>query len=82
VDRFHDLVDRWCFRSTMDPRIERGRSSLERSPCGATGQKSSLRRRGEGEGDGVELIEAKSGAVVRLRHGREDRNSAAVLSVE
>jgi hypothetical protein len=19
VDRFHELVDRWCFRSTMDP---------------------------------------------------------------
>jgi hypothetical protein len=46
------------------------------------GQKSSPRRRGEGEGDGVELTEAKSGVVVRLHRGREDRSSAAVLSVE
>jgi hypothetical protein len=61
VDRFHELVDRWCFRSTMDPRTERGRSSPERSPCGATGHQSSPRRRGEGEGDSAELTEAKIG---------------------
>jgi hypothetical protein len=29
VDRFHDLLDRWCFRSTMDPRTERGRGEGE-----------------------------------------------------
>jgi hypothetical protein len=61
LDRFHELVDRWCFRSAMDPRTERGRSSPERSPCGATGHQSSPRRRGEGEGDGAELTEAKIG---------------------
>jgi hypothetical protein len=61
VDRFHELVDWWCFRSTMDPWIKRGRSSPERSPCGATGHQSSPRRHGEGEGDSAELTEAKIG---------------------
>jgi hypothetical protein len=52
-------MDRWCFLSTMDPRTERSWSSSKRSPCGATGYQSSPRRRGEGEGDGAELTEAK-----------------------
>jgi hypothetical protein len=64
VDRFHELVDRWCFRSPMDPRTERGRSSPERSPCGAMGHQRSPQRHGEGEGDGAGLTEAKIG-----RHG-------------
>jgi hypothetical protein len=66
VDRFHELVDRWCCWSTMDPWTERGRSSSERSPCGTTGHQSSPWRRGEGEGDSAELTEAKIG-----RHGGE-----------
>jgi hypothetical protein len=61
MDRFHELVDRWCFRSTMDPRTKRGESSPERSPCGAMGHQSSPRQCGEGEGDDAELTEAKIG---------------------
>jgi hypothetical protein len=41
--------------------IELDRSSPELSPRGATRHQSSPRQRGEGEGDGVELIEAKIG---------------------
>jgi hypothetical protein len=61
VERFHELVEWWCLQSTMDPWTESGQSSPERSPCSATGHQSSPWRRGEGEGDGAELTEAKIG---------------------
>jgi hypothetical protein len=61
VNQFHELMDWWCFRSTMDPRTECGRSSPKCSPCDATGHQSSPRRRGEGEGNDAELTEAKIG---------------------
>jgi hypothetical protein len=65
VDRFYELVDRWCFQSTMDLRTERSRSSPECSPCGATGHQRSPRWHGEGEGDSAGLTEAK----IRWRGG-------------
>jgi hypothetical protein len=49
VDLVHETVNRTTLRSTVDPRIERGRSSSE---CGRTGVSvlgTSLWRRGEQE---------------------------------
>jgi hypothetical protein len=42
-------VDRWCFRSTMDPQAERGRSSPEEGHAGVPVHGTSPWRRGEQE---------------------------------
>jgi hypothetical protein len=42
-------VDRWCFRSTMDPRAERGRSSPEEGRAGIPVHGTSPWQRGEQE---------------------------------
>jgi hypothetical protein len=42
-------VNRWCFRSTMDPQVERGQSSPEEGRAGVPVHGTSPWRRGEQE---------------------------------